>query len=270
MAQNFIACDREQPFLLPPDVRDWLPENHLAWFVIDTVGVMDLAAFYVAYRQDGHGRAAYEPAVMAALLLYCWARGTRSSRAIERACVEDVACRVIAAQQRPDHATIARFAATTSRQPPSIKQQRISLPRRNSGHFASLSASRCHLPASPTRTTWSTPERVSASSCRSPAEGFSARHRRRRLLLAPVSGTRTSRVGGAISASSARPARPRAASPNRSQSSRAVPLRAHAGRLGPARNRLSGPCRTATLRWSWGRRLSPAAADRDRYVARSG
>src|SRR5215208_6739513 len=109
MAQNFIACDREQPFLLPPDVRDWLPEDHLAWFVIDAVGVMDLAAFYAAYRQDGHGRAAYEPAVMVALLLYCWARGTRSSRAIERACVDDVACRVIAAQQRPDHATIARF-----------------------------------------------------------------------------------------------------------------------------------------------------------------
>ena len=54
MAQNFIACDREQPFLLPPDVRDWLPEDHLAWFVIDAVGVMGLGAFYAAYRQDGH------------------------------------------------------------------------------------------------------------------------------------------------------------------------------------------------------------------------
>src|ERR671927_335588 len=109
MAQNFIAFDREQPFLLPPDVREWLPEDHLAWFVIDAVGVMNLERFYAAYREDGRGRAAYEPAAMAALLLYCWARGVRSSRAIERACVEDVACRVIAAQQRPDHATIARF-----------------------------------------------------------------------------------------------------------------------------------------------------------------
>jgi transposase len=109
MAQNFISCDREQPFLLPPDVREWLPENHLAWFVIDAVGVMDISAFYTAYREDGHGRAAYEPSVMIALLLYCWSRGVRSSRAIERACVEDIACRVIAAQQRPDHATIARF-----------------------------------------------------------------------------------------------------------------------------------------------------------------
>lgn len=109
MAQNFLACDREQPFLLPPDVREWLPEEHLAWFVIDAVGVMDRSRFYAAYREDGHGRAAYEPSMMIALLLYCWARGVRSSRAIERACVEDVACRVIAAQQRPDHATIARF-----------------------------------------------------------------------------------------------------------------------------------------------------------------
>src|SRR4051812_7095485 len=70
---------------------------------------MNLDAFYAAYREDGHGRAAYEPSMMVALLLYCWSRGVRSSRAIERACVEDVACRVLAAQQRPDHATIARF-----------------------------------------------------------------------------------------------------------------------------------------------------------------
>src|SRR4051812_29051116 len=109
MPQNFLACEHEQSFLLPPDVREWLPENHLAWFVIDAVAVMDTAAFYAAYRDDGHGRAAYEPSMMLALVLYCWARGTRSSRAIERACVEDVAYRVIAAHQRPDHATIARF-----------------------------------------------------------------------------------------------------------------------------------------------------------------
>jgi hypothetical protein len=57
MAQNFIACNREQSFLLPPDVREWLPEGHLAWFVIDAVGVMDTSAFYAAYRDDGHGRA---------------------------------------------------------------------------------------------------------------------------------------------------------------------------------------------------------------------
>src|SRR6478735_1926979 len=109
MGQHFVACDREQSFLMPCDVREWLPENHLAWFVIDAVAVMDTSPFYAAYRADGHGRAAYEPSMMLALLLYGWARGTRSSRAIERACVEDVACRVVAAHQRPDHATLARF-----------------------------------------------------------------------------------------------------------------------------------------------------------------
>src|SRR3954463_9483800 len=111
MAQRFVACDREQSFLMPPDVREWLPENHLAWFVIDAVGEMNLDVFYAAYRVDGRARPAYDPAMMVALLLYAYARGARSSRVIERACVEDVAFRVLAAQQRPDHATIARFVA---------------------------------------------------------------------------------------------------------------------------------------------------------------
>ena len=109
MPQNFLACDREQELLLPPSLHEWLPADHLAWFVIDAVGVIDTSQFYAAYRADGHGRAAYEPSIVIALLLYCWSRSVRSSRAIERACAEDVACRVIAAQQRPDHATLARF-----------------------------------------------------------------------------------------------------------------------------------------------------------------
>src|SRR4029450_2289727 len=69
----------------------------------------DLSAFYSAYRIDGHGRAAHEPAMMVALLLYAYAIGERSSRRTERRCVEDVATRVICANQRPDHTTIARF-----------------------------------------------------------------------------------------------------------------------------------------------------------------
>src|SRR3954463_11446013 len=111
MGQRFVACDREQSFLMPPDVREWLPPRHLAWFVIDAVAEMDLDAFYAAYRLDGRSRPPYDPAMMVALLLYAYARGARSSRVIERACVEDVAFRVLAAQQRPDHATIARFVA---------------------------------------------------------------------------------------------------------------------------------------------------------------
>src|SRR5918995_5990121 len=109
MAQNFVACDREQELLLPPSLRDWLPEGHLAWFVIDAVAQLDLSAFYAVYRADGHGRPAHDPAMMVALLVYAYARGQRSSRVIERACVEDIAFRVIAANRRPDHTTIARF-----------------------------------------------------------------------------------------------------------------------------------------------------------------
>jgi hypothetical protein len=70
MAQNFLSCDREQELLLPPSLREWLPEDHLAWFVLDAVEAMDLGPFYLAYRADGHGRAAHDPAMMVALFLY--------------------------------------------------------------------------------------------------------------------------------------------------------------------------------------------------------
>jgi transposase len=109
MPQNFIDCDREQAFLLPPSLRDWLAEDHLAWFVIDSVAQMDLSAFYAAYRADGHGRAAYEPSVIVALVLFAYATDERSSRGIERRCRQDIAYRVITGNQTPDHATIARF-----------------------------------------------------------------------------------------------------------------------------------------------------------------
>jgi transposase len=109
MAQNFIAVDREQVFLLPPSLREWLPGDHLAWFVLEAVTELDLAAFYAAYRADGHGRPAHDPAMMVALVLYAYAVGERSTRKIERRCVEDVAFRVIAGNLVPDHATIARF-----------------------------------------------------------------------------------------------------------------------------------------------------------------
>src|SRR4051812_32401419 len=90
MAQNFIACDREQELLLPPSLREGLPEDHLAWFVLDAVEAMDLRAFFAGYREDGWGRAAHDPAMMVALLVYAYAVGERSSRRIERRCHEDV------------------------------------------------------------------------------------------------------------------------------------------------------------------------------------
>ena len=109
MAQNFLSCDRDQVMLLPPSVMEWLPEGHLARFVIGVVEQLDLDAIYGYYRADGHGRPAHDPAMMTGLVLYNYAVGVRSSRAIERRCVEDVACRVIAANRSPDHATLARF-----------------------------------------------------------------------------------------------------------------------------------------------------------------
>ena len=90
MPQNFIACDRGQTMLMPPDLREWVPDDHLAWSILGAVDEMDLSAFYGAYRENGQGRAAYEPSMMA-LLLYAYARGNRSSRRIERSCWEDVA-----------------------------------------------------------------------------------------------------------------------------------------------------------------------------------
>ena len=109
MPQNFLRCDRDQELLLPPNLRDWLPEGHLASFMLDTVDALDLTQFYRAYRADGHGRAAHDPPSMVALLLYAYCRGQRSSRVIERSCVDDVAFRVITGNRQPDHATIARF-----------------------------------------------------------------------------------------------------------------------------------------------------------------
>ena len=93
---NFIAADRGQVFLLPPDMRDWLPADHLVWFVIDVVDQLDLSRFRAAYRPDGHGRPAYDPGMLVAVLLYAYCHGLRSSRLIERRCREDVALRVLA------------------------------------------------------------------------------------------------------------------------------------------------------------------------------
>jgi transposase len=107
--QRFVGGSREQVFLLPPDMREWLPDDHLVWVVVEAVERLDLSAFVRVYRGDGSGRPAYDPALMVALLLYGYATGERSSRVLERRCREDVALRVICAGVCPDHVTIARF-----------------------------------------------------------------------------------------------------------------------------------------------------------------
>ena len=109
MAREFKAVDRDTPMLLPPDLRDWLPEGHLVYLVLSVVEQLDLSAIIGTYRRGGVGREAFDPAMLTALLIYAYAQGVRSSRQIERDCVTDVAMRVVAAQQRPDHSTLARF-----------------------------------------------------------------------------------------------------------------------------------------------------------------
>ncbi len=116
MAYNFIPCDRGQSFLMPPSISDWLPEDHLAWFVLDACSQMDLSAFRAKYRADGWGAKAFSPDMMVSLLLYAYCMGERSSRKIERACETDVAFRVMAANTRPDHSTIARFRSKNLKQ----------------------------------------------------------------------------------------------------------------------------------------------------------
>lgn len=109
MAVNVRGGDLDQLLLMPPSVREWLPEDHLAFFITDVVAELDLSAFYRSHRDDGRGGAVYDPALVLAVLLYGYCTGERSSRRIEKRLIEDVAYRVLAANQQLDHATLARF-----------------------------------------------------------------------------------------------------------------------------------------------------------------
>jgi transposase len=109
MAFGYRRVDRDQSFLLPPDMREWLPSEHLVWFVLEVVRGLDTSALHARSRRGGVGREGYDPDMLLALLTYAYCHGMRSSRAIERACQTDVAFRVLCAQDTPDHSTIARF-----------------------------------------------------------------------------------------------------------------------------------------------------------------
>jgi len=109
MAFAYRSVDRDQLFLLPPDMRDWLPEGHLVWFVLDVVERVDTSVLHDRHPNVGVGRQAYDPDMMLALLIYAYCTGIRSSRQIERLCAVDVAFRVLCANDAPDHTTIARF-----------------------------------------------------------------------------------------------------------------------------------------------------------------
>jgi transposase len=111
VAKGYRELRRDQPFLLPPDMREWLPADHVVWFLLETVEALDTSAFHARRRVGGAGTAGYDPDMLLALLIYAYCQGVRSSRQIERRCVTDVAFRVLCAQDGPDHATIARFRA---------------------------------------------------------------------------------------------------------------------------------------------------------------
>jgi len=104
---NFRPIDRYTPYLLPPSVEDWLPERHLARFVVEIIDQLDLSAMSGAYR--GSGSASYHPRLLVALLVYGYATSVFSSRKLERATYDSVAFRFVAANQHPDHDTIAAF-----------------------------------------------------------------------------------------------------------------------------------------------------------------
>lgn len=104
---GFIPVDRQTQYLLPPSVEEWLPENHLARFIVEVIEQLDLSELTRAYR--GRGSAAHHPAVLLGLLIYGYAIGIPSSRKIERATHDSVAFRYIAANTHPDHDTLATF-----------------------------------------------------------------------------------------------------------------------------------------------------------------
>ena len=112
MPQNFIGGgDRGQGYLLPPDARQWLPPGHLAWALLEQAARLDMAPFAGWYRADGQGRPAYHPRLMVALVMSCYCKGVRSSRAVEMATWDDVGARVICAGLHPDHSTVHRFVS---------------------------------------------------------------------------------------------------------------------------------------------------------------
>jgi transposase len=112
VAKDFRYPQRDQVFLLPPDMAEWLKPDHLVWLTIQVVQSLDLSAFRSKAKLGGKGRAPIDPAMLVTLLVYAYAHGERSSRQIERLCHVDMACRVICGNEPPDHTVIARFRKT--------------------------------------------------------------------------------------------------------------------------------------------------------------
>lgn len=114
MAKGYRPVLRDQPMLLPVDMREWLASDHLVWFVLEVVEQLDITDLERQRRLGGAGAAGYDPRMLLGLLVYAYCRGVRSSRRIEALCHTDVAFRVLCAQDVPDHVTIARFRAQSA------------------------------------------------------------------------------------------------------------------------------------------------------------
>jgi len=129
MAARFVTVDRETRLLLPPDMRQWVPENHLSQFILDAVDEMDRSAAKVNHR--GCGSEQYPPDMLLSLLIYSYSSGVFSSRSIERATYDSVATRVLCGDTHPDHDTICAFRGSpksrNDRQNKKITHRRILL-----------------------------------------------------------------------------------------------------------------------------------------------
>jgi transposase len=112
VAKHYLPVERSQPFLLPPSVQEFIPEDDLAWFLIDAVAAMDTSAFHAKARLGRAGRAGYDPDMLLTLLIYAYCLGQRSSRRIEALCVRDLGFKVVTGNRVVDHSTIAEFRAT--------------------------------------------------------------------------------------------------------------------------------------------------------------
>ena len=109
MSKTYREWVPDQTYMFPPSPRDWLPENDLVYFLIDTVATLDLTPIFTHYERELRGQPPFHPRMMVTLLLYCYATGTRSSRKIMRRCRTDVACRIIVGEDVPDFRTISDF-----------------------------------------------------------------------------------------------------------------------------------------------------------------
>jgi transposase len=112
MSKTYRDWSPDQSYLFPPSPRDWLPEDDLVYFLLDTIGTIDLSPLFAHYERERRGQPPFHPRMMVALLLYCYATGTRSSRKVMRRCRTDVACRIIVGEDIPDFRTISDFRKT--------------------------------------------------------------------------------------------------------------------------------------------------------------